>query len=90
MVLYFDSLNIYVNKAVSVTTVTPYICGFNGSPEWNTSSRSAQTDGNSASAWSSVTLGPGSRRSSLGLLFRGEKLNQLVCLQNINGTEGKK
>lgn len=100
MMVYIDPLNIYVvfQKAVSVTTLTmtPYISGFsNVSPDCNTSSSSAQTDDNSACvcpalASSFVTVRCGSRRSSLGLLFRGEKLNQLICLQNINGTEGNK
>lgn len=99
MIVYFDSLNIYVafQKVVSVPTLTMtlHISGFNVSADCNRSSSSAQTDGNSAcvcpaSASSFVTVRPGSRRSSLGLFFRGEKLNQLICLQNINGTEGNK
>lgn len=53
MMVYFDSLNMYVvfQKAVSVTTLTmtPHISGFsNVSPDCNTSRSSAQTDGNSA------------------------------------------
>lgn len=99
MMVYFDSLNIYVvfQKAVSVTTLTvvPCISGFNVPPECSASSSYAQTDGNSAcvcpaSASSLVTLKPGSQGSSLALLFRGEKLNQLICLQNINVTESNK